>query len=122
MEIAGYISNKGEPVINIMVKGLRTRTEIEVIIDTGFNGYLCLPTEIAVQLGLELCAVEKYELADGTIKRANVFMGSIIWFNEEEKSNIILTDSGQALIGTSLLQDKRLKIDFMNNKVTIQIK
>jgi len=119
MEIAGYISNKAEPIINIIVRGLRAQIEIEAIIDTGFNGCLCLPIEIAVQLGLELCAVEKYELADGDIKRVNVFMGSIIWFNKGERINIILTDSEQALIGTSLLQDKRLEIDFRSDKVTI---
>ncbi|MGQ9631394.1 MAG: Uma2 family endonuclease [bacterium] len=36
-------------------------------------GDLCLPVQIAIQLGLELCGIELYELADRTIQRENVF-------------------------------------------------
>jgi predicted aspartyl protease len=36
-------------------------------LDTGFDGFLCLPTPVAVSLGLELIDVVSSELADGTV-------------------------------------------------------
>jgi len=42
------------PTANLDVSGSRGSIRITAIIDTGFDGYVCLPTSVAVQLGLEL--------------------------------------------------------------------
>ena len=50
---------------------------VDAVIDTGFDGYLCLPVQLAIQLGLELSGSIKVELADGSIKRET----GLQWFN-----------------------------------------
>lgn len=65
MVIEGRINELREAVLPLVVTGLRAQARVDAVIDTGFSGDLCLPIEIAIQLGLELCGIELYELADG---------------------------------------------------------
>src|SRR5712691_7804553 len=44
------------PTFACAVSGSWNAAEITGIVDTGFDGYLCLPTNVAVTLGLVLCA------------------------------------------------------------------
>jgi len=83
-----------------------------MLIDTGFNGELCLPTQIAVQLGLELSGTQIVELADGTMRRELISIGRGVFDNRERRMEISLTDGQDTLIRTRLLADKTLEIDF----------
>lgn len=65
--ITGVILDPGPPVIELKIRGSRQELTVEGILDTGFNGFLCLPISLAVPLGLELIDVITSELADGTI-------------------------------------------------------
>jgi clan AA aspartic protease len=116
--IQGFVDEQG-PKIEIVVTGMES-IAINVIIDTGFDGDICLPIQIAIQLGLKLKDVTNVELADGTIKRELVFAGLVKLGDEEEDSRIILTESKDAVMGTGLLHDRSLKIDFLNGKVSIE--
>ena len=46
--ITGVILDTGTPVIALQVRGSREEVTLEGIVDTGFDGFLCLPTSIAV--------------------------------------------------------------------------
>ena len=89
------------------------------IIDTGFDGHLCLPIGLAVTLGLVLISRQMIELADGTQKWALVFSGLVRFLGKTRKVRIYLTDSEDALVGTGLLSDCRLAIDFTTGKVML---
>lgn len=54
--------------IRVIVTGIRRETSFDAIIDTGFDGYLCLPVQIAIQVGLELYGAQVSELADGSTR------------------------------------------------------
>jgi predicted aspartyl protease len=56
------------PVVDVAVKGTRGKAKVRALLDTGFSDFLCLPTETAVQLGLELAGRTPVEFADGTRK------------------------------------------------------
>ncbi|MBC8521010.1 MAG: hypothetical protein H8D26_03330 [Methanomicrobia archaeon] len=49
--ITGKISTSGSAIIETRVIGSRTEISVEGILDTGFDGYLCLPITTAVSLG-----------------------------------------------------------------------
>ena len=66
---------------------------------------------------MELAAETTVELADGTIKKQLVFAGSVHLLGETRAVAIYLTDSDDALLGTALLADCRLTIDFSTEKV-----
>src|SRR5438876_6942679 len=107
------------PTVELEVLGSRGPVAVTAILDTGFDDDLCLPTEVAVTLGLSLISKETVELADGTEKRELVFSGSIRFLDRTRKVRIFLTDSKDTLVGTGLLSDCRLTIDFPTGKVML---
>lgn len=116
----GYVNEYGHPVVGITVVGSRGSATAEAILNTGFDGDVCLPTQVAIQLGLELAATQLIELADGMRKRELVFAGEGIFEDEVRKVEIILTEAQDTLIGTRLLADKTLEIDFPKRTVEIR--
>ncbi|MEA3346342.1 MAG: clan AA aspartic protease [Chloroflexota bacterium] len=116
----GYVDEYGQPRAEISATGVRESITVDAIIDTGFNGELCLPTQIAVQLGLELSATQMAELADGTMQRELIFIGRGVFDGRERRIEISLTGGQDALLGTGLLENKALEIDFPKRTVEIR--
>ncbi len=108
------------PRVDLLVFGSREQISISAIVDTGFNGYLCLPTSVAVRLGLELVSEGLIELADGRTQKQLVFLGTVEFIDEVQPVMIYLTDSEDALIGTRLLDDCVLTIDFPRRSIELK--
>ena len=108
------------PTARIEVIGSRRTLALTAIVDTGFDGDLCLPTRLAVQVGLELISEELIELADGAKRKQLVFAGSVRFFGETQDVEIMLTDSEDALIGTRLLNLYPLAIEFPGGHVKVR--
>jgi clan AA aspartic protease len=117
--IQAYFDDLGNPKVKIAVGGSRMQVEVEALIDTGFNGYIILPSLIATRLGLELTSVTWVELADGSVIRNSVFSGHTTFGGQSQEVEIMMTDSDEALIGTALLSNYKLTIDFVNRTVEI---
>jgi clan AA aspartic protease len=106
------------PMADVEVAGIRRKVAVKAVIDSGFDGHLCLPTESAVNLGLELSGRNEVELADGSRIRELVFKGVVHFPGKKRRVDVSLTD-GEALIGTALLADCRVIFDFPNDSVRI---
>jgi clan AA aspartic protease len=117
--MTGYVDRYLQPKVRLAVKGLRQTLPIEVVVDTGFNGDLCLPIPFAIQLGLELCADREFELADGSIRQELIFIGQAVLENEERDVLISLTHSADALLGCGLLKGQKLEIGFESKTLNI---
>lgn len=115
-----YFDQAGHPRLKVRVMGSRTSILVDALLDTGFNGDICLPTPLAIQLGLELRDVIQVELADGTLKDELVFAGAVIWEGESKEVMITLTESQEALLGTGLLTDSVLKVDFAAQQIVVR--
>jgi len=113
----GFIDRYGQAKVLLRVAGLHER-QIEAVIDTGFDGDLCLPISVAIELGLSLRGLMKVELADGTIKQEMVFAGRVSLGEREEEVRIVLTESDEALLGTNLIS--YLEIDFEGERVRLE--
>jgi clan AA aspartic protease len=120
LETTGYFDKFLHPRVRLIVKGLRKSLRIDPVIDTGFDGYLCLPVKMAIQLGLELSGESIVELADGSKKHELSFLGTVSWQDQERFVKIFLTDSEDALVGSGLLQHQKLSIGYANRFVTIE--
>ena len=120
MRNLSYIDEYGQAVVEVVIKGSRTYITGKAIIDTGFDGDICLPVHLAIQLGLELESIQVVELADGSRKNELVFTGSVTLNGEEKEIEILLTNSKDTLLGTGLLYEKVLKIDFISGTVEIE--
>lgn len=83
------------------------------------DGWICLPVPIAIHLALELYGSQTVELADGTRKRELVFTAQVVLGDEQKQIDIILTESEDALLGTGLLADSVLTIDFVDRTLEV---
>ncbi len=119
--IRGEISASGSPIIKTKIIGSRAEIVTDGILDTGFTGHLCLPITTAVSLGLELTAIEKVELADGTILEDEpVFSGRMEWNGGIIDVDIVLTKSADTLLGTALLRGMYVTLNYSTNEVVIK--
>ena len=114
----GYFDEYSQARIRLAVGGLYQERLVDAVIDTGFDGDLCLPIQIGIQLGLELKDVTRIELADGTIKQEMVFAGIARWGRQRKVVNILLTESEDALVGMNLLS--YLELDVVNRTVRLR--
>jgi predicted aspartyl protease len=108
------------PTATVEVIGSRKTIELTAIVDTGFDGDLCVPIRDAVRLGLELVGELPVELADGTQKNELLFGGSARFFSKTHEVRITLTTSEEALIGTRLLNRYPLAIDFPGGQINLR--
>ena len=114
----GYVDEYGQGRVRVGVMGRKMEITVDAVIDTGFDEYLCLPVQTAIQLGLELSDTMEVELADGTIKKEMVFSGVTKFGEETRDVEITLTESKDALIGTRMFS--YLEIDFEGKKVRLK--
>ncbi|KYC39295.1 clan AA aspartic protease [Scytonema hofmannii PCC 7110] len=110
-------------MIHGMVIGLQARmsvlvfsegnsyVEIEFVVDTGFEGFLTLPPNIVAELGLPYIAKIQANLADNSKIATNAYAIRILW-NGVERDVVVLAMGRRPLIGTALLEDYHLSIDF----------
>ena len=89
------------------------------VIDTGFNGTLSLPEPLIRRLGWHWIGHESYEIATGDVVREKVFVGRIQWLGQVREVDVVASHARDILIGTRLLEGRRLIIDFRENHVRI---
>ena len=120
--IEGVIRETGTPTLGLKVIGKGgSEVTVEGILDTGFDGFLCLPIPLAVSLGLELIDVTRTELADGTVVEDElVFAGRAEWDGTMMDTDILLTRSGDVLIGTAFLKGYMVQLDYQTHTVRIE--
>ena len=85
--------------------------EIKCVVDTGFEGFLTLPPAAVAQLQLSYLINLNANLADNSSVQTDVHLATILW-NGVEKNVAVLAMGCRPLIGTALLQNYHLGIDF----------
>lgn len=106
------------PKTDILVGGSQGSVALQAIIDTGFDGYLCLPVGVAEKLGLELTGRISTVLADGIKKEDLLFSGWVEFLGQRRTVEMCLT-TAEPLIGTGLLASCELAIDFSSGNVRL---
>ncbi|NET33210.1 MAG: clan AA aspartic protease [Cyanothece sp. SIO1E1] len=84
---------------------------IEFVIDTGFTDQLCLPPEAVAVLGFPFKYDLLANLADNSEVLLPVHEAVVLWGGEQRKVRIIATGR-RPLLGTALLDDQELVIQF----------
>lgn len=92
--------------------------EIECVVDTGFEGFLTLPPVVITELGLPYIARIDANLADNSSVGVNVHLATILWQGMEREVAVLAMGS-RPLIGTALLGDYHLSIDFCDGGTVI---
>jgi clan AA aspartic protease len=92
--------------------------EIQCVVDTGFEGFLTLPPAAVSQLQLPYLTNLNANLADNSSVQTDVYLATIVW-NGIETNVAVLAMGRRPLIGTALLRDYHLGIDFCDGGTVI---
>src|SRR5882672_7651676 len=118
--LKGIVNPRGEPVVRIALLSSANHSQSHsAVIDTGFNGTLSLPESLIQRLGWRWIGYESYEIATGDVVREKVFVGRARWMRRIQEVDVVASHSRDILIGTRLLQESRLLVDFRKNLVRI---
>ena len=117
----GSVNSRREAVIQFVVLGENhQRQAIKAVIDTGYTGFLTLPSAIITTLGLTWYMQEEGILDDGSLCMFNVFETTVIW-DGQIKSIEINESETDPLVGMGLLDGYELNIQgFAGGLVTIK--
>jgi clan AA aspartic protease len=92
---------------------------IEFVVDTGFTDYLTLPEEAIAAMRLPFSHRAYGTLADGKPIEFDVYAATVLWSDEECVVPVVATGK-RPLLGTSLLEQHELRIEFVERgKVSI---
>ncbi len=78
--IYGIVSSLCEATLPILVKNANGRQSmVDTVIDTGFNGFLTLPSSVISDLDLPWQMSEVVTLGDGSKAVFDLFSATVIW-------------------------------------------
>ena len=113
----GYFNVRDEPVIRLEVGS----SHIEVLVDTGFNGGLIIPDQMARHLDIRYDrGLEEFCTATGATFLASGCSMEITWFGQAVRVPVATSgEVNEAILGGNMLKDCRLTIDYGRRTVTI---
>ena len=119
--IAGKVTVHQEAVIELEVRGLNQPVRIEAVIDTGFTGYLTLPSALIDRLKLQRAGEQTTILGDENTVVLKRYVAKVLWHGVERDVYVLQAEGGP-LIGMSLLYGSRLILDIVTDgDVTIAV-
>jgi clan AA aspartic protease len=119
--IRGQVTPDREANFFLTIEGpAGQREQIEVTVDTGFNGFLTIPPAAVTRLALPIRAPTQATLADGTTVQLDVVEVTVIW-DGRPRTIAALSAKGESLVGMSLLYGHRLTVDVVDGgRMTIR--
>ncbi len=119
--IGGVVNNFREAVILLTVRGpTGPEQEMEAVVDTGFNGWLSLPSAIITLLNLPFRRRGRAILADGSETIFDIYEAIAILDGKPHRVSVDEADA-DPLVGMGLLYGYKLIVEVINGgKVTIE--
>lgn len=120
--ILGYVNTNYEAVIRFVVTNQASDRQkvIDTVIDTGFTGFLSLPSSIIQELNLPWSYRDRGTLGDGSKVIFDIYLATAIWDGELKTIEVNAAET-EPLVGMSLIRGYELKIEAKENgRVTIK--
>jgi len=114
--IRGVVTATGVPTITLTIAG----RDWAATIDTGFNGDLELPASLRSSVNARYFGRVTATLAAGLSVTEEVYIVDFPFDGVELQAEATFVDSNQLLIGTHLLQNYLLRIDFVHGIVELE--
>jgi clan AA aspartic protease len=106
----GVVNINCEAIVLLVIGNENRQTRlIEAVIDTGYTGFLSLPSEIIAALNLPWAGVDRGTLGDGREVTFEVYAAKVIWDGEYREAPVNEAET-DPLIGMSLLYGYDLQI------------
>lgn len=114
--IRGTVSPEGVPTVRLPVAG----NDWIAVVDTGFNGDLELPDALREPLDAWYVGQVISSLAGGQVIEEEVFLAEFPFDGRTVHVEATFVSGSQILVGTRLLQEYRLEIDFASKIVEME--
>jgi clan AA aspartic protease len=115
--IYGVVNWRREATLPLVVSNSSGQKQvIGTVIDTGFDGFLSLPSEIIVRLRLPWTISNPATLGDGSEVLFDFYTGTVIWDGQYRTIDIAESET-EPLLGMAMLYGYRLQIDTVEGGV-----
>ena len=117
----GIVDESQMALLDILIaagKGAR-KEPLTVWIDTAFNEGLVIPRSQVERLGLKQASTTQATLADGNVVDLETFTCYLDWFGKVFRTQVVANDGQFPLLGTMLLADRKLIIDYTAKSVEL---
>jgi clan AA aspartic protease len=122
--IYGAVNVRREATLPLVVgNSTEQREVINTVIDTGFDGFLSLPSEVIVRLGLPWTISNPATLGDGSETVFDFYTGTVIWDGQYRTIDIAESET-EPLLGMAMLYGYRLQVDAVEGgigKITVPV-
>lgn len=108
--IAGSVSDSSEAIISLVVSGPGGQTNIDAVIDTGFDGWLSLPPALISMLSLPRQGGARTVLGDGSRIVFDFYEATVIWDGVTRRVSVDEADT-DPLVGMGLLYGYELTVE-----------
>lgn len=118
----GTVDDRGRALLDVPISDRSdgAYTPVTTWIDTAFDGHLVFPRELIETLGLESLAETEAVLADGSTVTLETFLCFVDWFGERLPLQVIANEGRFPLLGTGLLEDRVLHIDYVAKELSLE--
>ena len=119
--IEGAVNNAYEAVVALSLQGPEGQArDVEAVIDTGYSGFLTLPTALVAELGLPFAYIGRALLANDDEVTFDVHDVTVLWDGQPRRIRADATGS-TPLVGMLLLDRHNLNIEVeRGGRVVIQ--
>ena len=108
--ILGNVNANREAIVQLAVLGENQQNQgIKAVIDTGYTGFLTLPSAVITTLDLTWYMQQEGVLGDGSMCTFNVYEALVVW-DGQVRSVEINESEADPLVGMGLLEGYELKI------------
>ena len=106
----GYVNKAYEAVMPIVIRQGDKLKSVNSVIDTGFTGFLSIPSNMVAELELPWSYRDWATLGDGSETLFDVHDANVIWDGQFREIEINSADT-DPLLGMKMLRGFRLQVD-----------
>ncbi|QYO63242.1 clan AA aspartic protease [Leptolyngbya sp. 7M] len=107
----GVVNLRREATLTVAVGNSQRQLQaIDTVVDTGFNGFLSLPSAIITNLNLPWSGSDFVTLGDGSETFFDLYTAMVIWDGQYREIDIAESET-EPLLGIALLYGYRLQVD-----------
>jgi len=119
--VIGKVDDRNRALIDLEVRQTPNSqgTSVTAWIDTAFDGHLVFPLLLVQELELQSLVDTEAILADGRKVTLETFVCYLHWFGKLIPLQVIANDGKLPLLGTGLLENHVLHVDYVNKELTI---
>ncbi|MGB3516380.1 MAG: hypothetical protein WBA43_07990 [Elainellaceae cyanobacterium] len=115
--IQGIVNQRCEATLPLVIGNTSGQRQlVNTVIDTGFNGFLTLPSTIIAALDLPWNASDRVTLGDGRETLFDLYAVTVIWDGQYYEIDVAESDT-EPLIGMALLYGYRLQMDIVEGGI-----